>query len=317
MIKQTILLLTLTLTMGFCLVSCGGSEEQDYTFSGVVTEITDHSLDVSVEEGDILDSAEQVNVTFPDDVQVSASIGESVRIWYDGSIKQGDPVSVNGDRYKILADVIDSGTCGNKLTWELDERGALSILGTGTMDEFSIEPSVPWYSYIDSILTVDIEDGVTEIGQYAFKDCSSLTTVRIPDSVTSIGDNAFYGCSSLSELTMPDSVTEIGNWVFMNCTGLSSITLSNSLTNLSQMAFQGCESLTSITIPASVTEVSYSVFVNCTNLKTITFTGDAPEFTRTSLNLVSATVYYPAGNDTWTEDVLNSYGGTITWEAKN
>ena len=44
---------------------------------------------------------------------------------------------------------------------------------------------------------VVIPDGVTAIGNYAFKDCSTLTSVYIPDGVTAIGDQAFQSCSML------------------------------------------------------------------------------------------------------------------------
>ena len=43
-----------------------------------------------------------------------------------------------------------------------------------------------------------IPDGVTCIGEWAFKDCSSLTSIILPDGVTSIGDFAFVDCGSLT-----------------------------------------------------------------------------------------------------------------------
>ena len=53
-----------------------------------------------------------------------------------------------------------------------------------------------------------IPNGVTEIRNYAFYDCSSLTSVTIPDGVTTIGYDAFNGCSSLTSVTIPGSVRD-------------------------------------------------------------------------------------------------------------
>lgn len=66
----------------------------------------------------------------------------------------------------------------------------------------------------NSLKTVVIEDGVTQIADSTFYGCPALTDVTIPDSVTRIGTLAFRGCSSLQSLNIPDSVSSIGSWAF-------------------------------------------------------------------------------------------------------
>ena len=70
-----------------------------------------------------------------------------------------------------------------------------------------------------------IKNGVTSIGNSAFKGCSSLSSIEIPNSVTSIGIEAFSYCSSLSSITISNSVKSISNSAFYRCTSLTSITV--------------------------------------------------------------------------------------------
>lgn len=81
-----------------------------------------------------------------------------------------------------------SGTCGAQgneanVTWVLDDNGTLTISGSGAMADYNIRfVSAPWYyNYRATIKTVVIEDGVTNIGDYAFNGCVNLTLIYIPD----------------------------------------------------------------------------------------------------------------------------------------
>ena len=117
---------------------------------------------------------------------------------------------------------IVTGTCGTSVEWEYDtSTGVLIISGTGNMAEYSSYSRAPWYQYRASIKVVKIQNSVTSIGVYAFRECSSLTSITIPDSVTSIGRSAFSGCSSLTSITIPDSVTSIGDEAFRECSSLT------------------------------------------------------------------------------------------------
>ena len=118
----------------------------------------------------------------------------------------------------MIAHADKSGTCGDNLTWILEEStGILTIEGSGAMKDYSSGSSAPWYRDRGKISTVVIGDGVTNIGSYAFSHCYGLTSIIIPNNVTSIGDYVFYGCSGLTSITIPNSVTSIGYQVFYGC----------------------------------------------------------------------------------------------------
>lgn len=57
----------------------------------------------------------------------------------------------------------DEGTCGENLTWTLDDDGLLTISGTGDMSDYMFRG--PW-NYAPK--AVVIEEGVTSIGKNAF-----------------------------------------------------------------------------------------------------------------------------------------------------
>ena len=80
----------------------------------------------------------------------------------------------------------------------------------------------------------------------------SLVSVEIGDCVTEIGDSAFNGCSNLSSVTFGSGVTTIGSWTFANCNSLTSVTIPNSVTSIGGRGFYGCTSLSSITVNAVI-----------------------------------------------------------------
>ena len=166
------------------------------------------------------------------------------------------------------ATIVNSGSCGDNVTYTLDSDGLLTISGTGDMRYYSHTDDIPWYG--KSVENIVISDGVTSIRGYAFYDCTGLISITIPDSVTSIGDKAFYGCTGLTSITIPDSVTSIGDSAFSNCTGLTSIIIPDSVTIIGDYTFEDCTGLKSITIPDSVTSIGEYAFSGCTKLTSIT-----------------------------------------------
>ena len=74
------------------------------------------------------------------------------------------------------------------------------------------------------MVTVEIPDTVTEIGDYAFYEWNNLEKVTMPSNITSIGERAFWNCNNLTGITIPDGVTSIGESAFISCSSLTNIT---------------------------------------------------------------------------------------------
>ena len=147
----------------------------------------------------------------------------------------------------------------------------------------SVIPASAFYNFTE-LQTVEIQDGVTSIGDGVFSDCYSLSSITIPDSVTSIGSWAFNGCSSLTNVTIPDGVTSIGSYAFSNCRSLKSVTIPDSVTSIGDRAFYSCDSLKSITIPDSVRSIGKYAFHYCKNLKKVYYDGTKEQWNSISIS---------------------------------
>ena len=175
----------------------------------------------------------------------------------------------------------ESGKCGANVYYTYEESTyTLTVCGSGAMDDYDDYYSWsiyerPWdaIGFIDDILKIVIESGVTHIGKYAFAECLSLEEVVFKENsqLTTIGDSAFYGCSSLPEIIIPASVTRIGSHAFGNTINLETVTFAKNsqLTSIEDFAFENT-SLTGFTIPAGVTNIGGGVFANCTDLQFLT-----------------------------------------------
>ncbi|MBQ9557422.1 MAG: leucine-rich repeat protein [Clostridia bacterium] len=231
----------------------------------------------------------------------------------------------------VSAAIVDSGVCGDNLTWELDDEGNLTIAGTGDMWDYNYYYPAPWGNDIKSVI---IEDGVTSIGYNAFGDCAGLTSATIGNGVTSIGDGAFDGCTALTrvdiydlaawcgiecipqnllenahlylngelitDLAIPEGVTSIGRYAFSGCSDLLSVTIPGSVTSIFDHAFYYCTSLTNVTIGSGVTSIGSWAFRSCTGLMSVTI----PD----SVTSIGSGAFYNTGyyNDesNWEDGVL-------------
>ena len=171
--------------------------------------------------------------------------------------------------------------------------------------------------YGQSLTEIYIAEGMTEIANNAFKDCTHIKSVVIPNSMVTIGTNVFAGCylekmtmpfvgknkategflgylfgatnNLKNKTTVPESLKEIEitncgtikYGTFYECSSLTSITFSENcnVETFESQAFFKCTGLTSLEIPSSVKTIGSKAFSGCTNLRSITF-GDNSKITK-------------------------------------
>ena len=82
------------------------------------------------------------------------------------------------------------------------------------MKDFTSAEETPWAQYADQIVSLDLCEGMTTIGNYAFCGFDDITSVTIPTTVSCIGENAFAGSGLIGEVVIPKTVTEIKTGAF-------------------------------------------------------------------------------------------------------
>ena len=175
---------------------------------------------------------------------------------------------------------------------------------------------LPGYTFNEcaALKSVTLPEYLVTIGVRAFYRCASLESIDLPFSMIAIDDDAFGHCTSLTEIRFPMALSYIGYFAFNGCTGLTAVDFPPNLTYFTGGCFIDCTGLTEIVFPEGTTYVDDDAFAGCTGVKTIIFQGDAPTILNAFID-VDADAYYPAGNGTWTSDVLLNYGGSLTWHA--
>ncbi|KAK8838546.1 hypothetical protein M9Y10_033175 [Tritrichomonas musculus] len=121
----------------------------------------------------------------------------------------------------------------------------------------------------ENVTFLEIPNGVTEIANCAFFDCTSLKEVIIPSSVKKIGCYAFFRCTSLKSIFVPSSVQAIGKCAFSCCMSLKKFRIPSSIKVIDSFVFDGCSSLEEVVIPEGVTAICLCAFSYCTNLRKV------------------------------------------------
>ena len=114
---------------------------------------------------------------------------------------------------------------------------------------------------------------LTEIGYYAFDNCSGLTgslNLSACTKLTKIGGSAFRGCNFSGEFKLPANITEIGTYAFYGCTGFTGnldLSVYTQLTKIGSYAFYDCSGFSGeLKLPANITEIGKYAFHGCRGL---------------------------------------------------
>ena len=120
--------------------------------------------------------------------------------------------------------------------------------GTGTMTGYrpNTYEYTPWYVSRSNAMTVTLDEGILNIGTWAFYNCAGLTEITLPSSLLSIDSYAFNDCKGLTEITIPGNVTDIKSDAFGGCSGMTSVTMPNSVKSIGDGAFSSCTKLADV-----------------------------------------------------------------------
>ena len=187
---------------------------------------------------------------------------------------------------------------------DINNEGCYIFHATGTGRLNSLPEQ--WSTYKPNVTVAYIDNGITVIDSYVFRDASSLKDLHIAPTVNSFGSATFSGCSSLENVY----ITDIDAWCRISNAGstystsscplsyadnlylngepvksvvipedvtvicsymfsfssLESISLHERVTNIRYSAFNGCENLKTINVPKSVANIDEYAFLGCPNL---------------------------------------------------
>ena len=133
---------------------------------------------------------------------------------------------------------------------------------TGIYDECFINNAV--------ITSVEIPEGYTSIGNYAFYGCENLKSVSFPGTLDSLGMGAFANSGIESADLSSTKITAVSAYSFKDCAALQSAKLPDAVTLIGIEAFYGT-GLTGFDIPDGVTELGDGAFYGCGQLADVAF----------------------------------------------
>ena len=201
---------------------------------------------------------------------------------------------------------ISSGECGkngNNVIWTLYDNGQLIISGTGEMEDGTNKMGHPLIGLSSELMqeieTLYIEEGVTRIGDYAFRSFENLKEIIVHDEIQSIGKSAFEDTAySKNENNWKNKALYLNNYLLgadienitdttyeisdgtvliadsafnalMYSDKIKSVIIPDSVIHLGSQVFNYCSALTNISIGKGVKTIGEHIEWSCRNLQRI------------------------------------------------
>ena len=203
--------------------------------------------------------------------------------------------------YKFVAG--SDGLMISAFTGEIGEDGTFTLIATDDFDKddireyvgveaaaFEYDSSNPDLEFLKDVKTIIVEDGVKEIGEYAFAylpaleevifkgdvelgnaafiSCPELKTVTFEGDCVRLGARAFAGCYKLAELNAKDDVDfDAGKGALNDTKWFKDYTVDFVTVGTTLVAYKGSDSVE--TIPLNITAIGTSAFEGNKSLKKI------------------------------------------------
>ncbi|MBR2339222.1 MAG: InlB B-repeat-containing protein [Clostridia bacterium] len=117
--------------------------------------------------------------------------------------------------------ITDSAPINDDTSWLYTQDKRLLIIGDGKMMDYTAEayftPRWYEYGYVNEIEYIEVCQGVTHVGSYAFNNMIKLKSARVADSVASIGKGAFIGAEIADNIDIGNGTVYIAKDAFDDC----------------------------------------------------------------------------------------------------
>lgn len=131
--------------------------------------------------------------------------------------------------------------------------------------------------------TLTLHDGVTAIGEYAFRGTHFRGEIKLPKNLVVLQNYAFAGCDFSGELKLPSSLKSIGRKVFGDTDGDGScwrlmgiVEFPEGMQSIGEQAFYNCRSIEGLVFPESIETIQNSAFEGCYGINSIVCKSDMP-----------------------------------------